>query len=428
MKKIIALLLACTLVLSSCGSKNGDSETDSSADKTAETVTETEESSIADSEPEYQVIDSEANLNNEEAEQERRIEAAEGYQSLNNPELLRYVQDTVYADLVKELDSSDYFVENVEAIYISKEYIEELEYNSKENVFFGYTLSELDEQFQGTRYVFTLGEDGTTTVVPFEEYDDTYDKVLKNVAIGTGVILVCVTVSVATGGAAPAVSMIFAASAKTGTAFALSSGVFSGVTSAFVTGIQTKDFDAAIKAGALSGSEAFKWGAISGAVAGGASEAVALHGATLNGLTMNQAAQIQKESGYPLDVIKQFKNMDQYKICKEAGLTSRTLNGKTALIRNIDLSKVDEMGRTNLQRMMEGLAPLDPDGVAYELHHIGQKADSTLAILTKAEHRLGDNNKIWHVFGEASKIDRAAFDKQRIEFWMEMAKILGGTL
>ena len=428
MKKIIALLLACTLVLSSCGSKNGGSETDSSADKTAETVTETEESSIADSEPEYQVIDSEANLNNEEAEQERRIEAAEGYQSLNNPELLRYVQDTVYADLVKELDSSDYFVENVEAIYISKEYIEELEYNSKENVFFGYTLSELDEQFQGTRYVFTLGEDGTTTVVPFEEYDDTYDKVLKNVAIGTGVILVCVTVSVATGGAAPAVSMIFAASAKTGTAFALSSGVFSGVTSAFVTGIQTKDFDAAIKAGALSGSEAFKWGAISGAVAGGASEAVALHGATLNGLTMNQAAQIQKESGYPLDVIKQFKNMDQYKICKEAGLTSRTLNGKTALIRNIDLSKVDEMGRTNLQRMMEGLAPLDPDGVAYELHHIGQKADSTLAILTKAEHRLGDNNKIWHVFGEASKIDRAAFDKQRIEFWMEMAKILGGTL
>ena len=428
MKKIIALLLACTLVLSSCGSKNGGSETDSSADKTAETVTETEESSIADSEPEYQVIDSEANLNNEEAEQERRIEAAEGYQSLNNPELLRYVQDTVYADLVKELDSSDYFVENVEAIYISKEYIEELEYNSKENVFFGYTLSELDEQFQGTRYVFTLGEDGTTTVVPFEEYDDTYDKVLKNVAIGTGVILVCVTVSVATGGAAPAVSMIFAASAKTGTAFALSSGVFSGVTSAFVTGIQTKDFDAAIKAGALSGSEAFKWGAISGAVAGGASEAVALHGATLNGLTMNQAAQIQKESGYPLDVIKQFKNMDQYKICKEAGLTSRTLNGKTALIRNIDLSKVDEMGRTNLQRMMEGLAPLDPDGVAYELHHIGQKADSTLAILTKAEHRLGENNKIWHVFGEASKIDRAAFDKQRIEFWMEMAKILGGTL
>ena len=38
---------------------------------------------------------------------------------------------------------------------------------------------------------------------------------------GSGVILVCVTVSVVTGGAgAPAVSMIFAASAKSGAIFA----------------------------------------------------------------------------------------------------------------------------------------------------------------------------------------------------------------
>ncbi len=436
MKRIIALLLACVMTVTGCGAAD-DNKSNSNASAT-ESVAEIEystasEATTGDKESNeavvaYPDIDSEANLNSEEAEQERRIEAAESYQSLNDPELLRYVQDTVYTDLVKDLDSSEYFVENVEAIYISKEYIEELEYNSKENVFFGYTLSELDEQFQGTRYVFTLGEDGTTTVVPFEDYDDTYDQVLKNVAIGTGVILICVTVSVATGGAAPAVSMIFAASAKTGTAFALSSGVFSGVSSAVVTGIQTKDFDAALKAGAKSGSEAFKWGAISGALAGGAGEAVALHGATLNGLSMNEAALIQKESGYPLDVIKQFSSMDQYKICKDAGLTSRMVNGKTALVRNIDLNQIDELGRTNLQRMMEGLAPLDPSGTAYELHHVGQKAESTLAILTKAEHRLGENHKLWHIFGETSKIDRAAFDKQRAEFWIEMAKILGGKL
>ena len=436
MKRIIALLLACVMTVTGCGAAD-DNKSNSNASAT-ESVAEIEystasEATTGDKESNeavvaYPDIDSEANLNSEEAEQERRLEAAESYRSLNDPELLRYVQDTVYTDLVKDLDSSEYFVENVEAIYISKEYIEELEYNSKENVFFFYTLSELDEQFQGTRYVFTLGEDGTTTVVPFEDYDDTYDQVLKNVAIGTGVILICVTVSVATGGAAPAVSMIFAASAKTGTAFALSSGVFSGVSSAVVTGIQTKDFDAALKAGAKSGSEAFKWGAISGALAGGAGEAVALHGATLNGLSMNEAALIQKESGYPLDVIKQFSSMDQYKICKDAGLTSRMVNGKTALVRNIDLNQIDELGRTNLQRMMEGLAPLDPSGTAYELHHVGQKAESTLAILTKAEHRLGENHKLWHIFGETSKIDRAAFDKQRAEFWIEMAKILGGKL
>lgn len=434
-KSVIAIVLICVLTISGCASVSNEnspeaSNRSTSTDKKESSESDLDENSITAEESDslQPEIDSEANLNNEEAELKRRKEAAESYQSLNNPELLRYVEDTVYTDLVADLDSSEYFVENVEAIYISKEYIEELEYNSKENIFFGYTLSELDEQFQGTRYIFTLGEDGTTTVVPFEEYDDTYDKVIKNVAIGTGVILVCVTVSVATGGAAPAVSMIFAASAKTGTAYALSSGVFSGVASAVVTGMQTKDFDAAIKAGMLNGSEAFKWGAVSGALAGGAGEAVALHGATLNGLTMNEAAVIQRESKYPLDVIKEFSSMDQYKICKDAGLKSRMIDGKTALVRNIDLTKVDEMGRTNLQRMMEGLSPLDSTGVPYELHHIGQKADSTLAILTKAEHRLGENHKIWHIFGEASKIDRAAFDKQRAQFWIEMAKVLGGTI
>ena len=58
------------------------------------------------------------------------------------------------------LDSDDYFVEKVDAIYLSEEYIEELAYNSKSNVFFGFTLADLEAEFQGTRYVFTLGDDG----------------------------------------------------------------------------------------------------------------------------------------------------------------------------------------------------------------------------------------------------------------------------
>ena len=130
--------------------------------------------------------------------------------------LLPYLEDSIYSELVTALNSEDYFVENVNAIYISKEYLEEVAYNSQENIYFGYTLSELDSYFQGTRYVFTLGDDGQTVVTEFQKYDDTYDQMLKNVAIGTGVILVCVTVSIVTYGAgAPAVSMIFAASAKT---------------------------------------------------------------------------------------------------------------------------------------------------------------------------------------------------------------------
>ncbi len=352
------------------------------------------------------------------------------FSGLGDPALLRYVEDTVYDQLVTELDSEGYFVENVEAIYISQEYLDELAYNSQANIFFGYTLAELEAQFQGTKYVFTLGEDGQTTVQPFEDYDDTYDQVLRNVAIGTGVIVLCVTVSVVTAGAgAPAVSMIFAAAAKTATTMALSGAVFGGVSAGVVTGIKTGDFGESIKAAALAGSEGFKWGAISGAIAGGATEAIGLYGASLNGLTMDEAAIIQRETKYPLDVIKQFSSMEQYEIVRDAGLLPQMIDGKMALVRGIDLDFVDDFGRTNLERMRQGLAALDPTGSSYELHHIGQKVDSTLAILTKEEHRLGDNHSIWHIFNIDSEVhvQGSAWDAERKKFWMDLAELLGGV-
>ena len=357
-----------------------------------------------------------------------------GFSGMNDPNLLRYTEDTIYENLVATLDSDEYFVENVSAVYISQEYIDELAYNSQANIYFGYTLQELAEQFQGKKYIFTLGDDGSTIVTEFEEYDDTYDRALKNVAIGTGVILVCVTVSLVSAGlGAPAVSMIFSVAAQSGTKMALSGGFMGGIAAGIVTGVQTGDMDEALKAAALTGSEGFKWGAISGALAGGASEAIALKGATRSGLTMNEAATIQRESKYPLDVIKQFKSMDQYEICKNAGLYPVTVNGKTSLVRAIDLDYVDDFGRTNLQRMKEGLAAIDPDsGLPYELHHIGQKTDSTLAILTKAEHMQGGNNSIWHEFGSASEVHNAAnealWNRQRQTYWRQLATLLEGGI
>lgn len=401
MKRLIALILVCAL-LAGCTPQVNNSSTDPTTSMTE--VQQTIEYTFTEEDmPEFTGLDDTA--------------------------LLTYLEDTVYTNLVTELDNEMYFVENVSAIYISKEYLEEVAYNSQENIYFGYTLSELDAYFQGTRYVFTLGDDGQTIVTEFQEYDDTYDQILKNVAIGTGVILICVTVSVVSGGlGAPAVSLIFAASAKTGTIMGLSSGLFSGVSAGVVTGIETGDFDEAMKAAALAGSEGFKWGAITGSVTGGTGKAIALKGATLNGLTMNEAALIQKQSGYPLDVIKQFSSMEQYQICQAAGLSPHMVNGNIALIRNIDLNFVDDMGRTNLQRMQQGLAALDPTGQAYELHHIGQHANSTLAILTKAEHMQGGNNKIWHVLGEATEVHGAGntWDLQRQQFWKQLAKMMTG--
>ena len=274
--------------ISSVGSGSGVSSTGKSTSSSAapksgqgnEIIEETEKSSVEAESDKTEESVAESDSATPSADTALATEEV-NFTSLNDPKLLQYVEDSVYSDLVAEFASEDYIIENVQATYVSKEYLEEISYNSQANVFFGYTLAELDAQFQGTRYIFTLGDDGTTVVQPFEGYDDTYEKVLKNVAIGTGVILVCVTVSVVTGGAGLApVSMVFAASAKTATSFAISGTLFGGVSAGIVEGIRTKDFDKALKAAAVGGSEGFKWGAFSGALVGGATELSAIHRAS----------------------------------------------------------------------------------------------------------------------------------------------------
>lgn len=276
MKRIIAVLLACALIastLSGCTNEtNASVSNEPSVEKSAESANQVAEESNTVIED---VVSQDKTATDLEELTDDGIEDAElDFKSLDDPRLLQYIEDNVYAGLQEQFASEDYIIEEVSAIYLSDEYLEEVAYNSKANIWFGYSLEELDEQFEGQSYVFTLGEDGKTIVEPFEDYEDTYEKVIKNVAIGTGVILVCVTVSVVTGGlGATPMSMIFAASAKTATIMAMSSAAFSAVFAATITGIETKDFDEAMKAAMLQGSEGYKWGAITGAVTGGLSEA-----------------------------------------------------------------------------------------------------------------------------------------------------------
>lgn len=347
------------------------------------------------------------------------------FSGLDDENLQRYLRDTLYTALVEDLDSDQYYVENVDTKYISKEYLKELAANSKENIYFGYTLSALEQQFQGTKYVFTVGDDGHTIVHAFEDYDDTYDRVVQNVAIGTGVILVCVTVSAVTGGVAPTVSMVFAVSAKTAAGAAVSGGAIGGSMAGISTAISTGDVSKAIDAAALGGSEGFKWGAIVGAVTGGAGEFSALRGATRNGLTINEAATIQKDAKYPLEIIRRFKSMDEYNICKDAGLEAKLVNGKSALVRPIDPTIKDGNGLTNIERMKRGLAALDAEGNPYELHHVAQEKDGILAILTKAEHRGEGSFSKLHDLMRGSDIDHGSeWTKEREGFWKSLAETL----
>lgn len=372
MKRAISILLVCVILFSGCSAPQSGATASQ-----AETVF-SEPSATAPS-------------SSETALQDDTIE----FSSLSDPALTEYVEEQVYQELITRLDSPDYLIERVSAVYVSNEYLEENAYNSQANIYFGYTLDELDEYFQDTRYVFTLGEYGETAVRPFEAYDDIYEQVIHNLAIGTGVILICVTVSAVAAAGAPAISLIFAASAKTGTLVAASTGAFSALAAGVVTGVQTQDLNAAMKSAALAGSEGVKWGAISGAFEGGLTATMALKGATLNGLTMSEAAAIQRDSHLPLEFIKSFHSKAEYQVYKNAGLKLEKVNGAWALTQDIDWNYVDDVSKlTNAQRVENGLAPLDPAGTPYELHHIGQKSDSPLAILTNRQHH--GNNSILH--------------------------------
>ena len=210
--------------------------------------------------------------------------------------------------------------------------------------------------------------------------EDVYIKTLEDVIVGTGVILICVTVSVVSAPAAPAVSMIFAASATTGTRVALESGAMSFCCCCYSEGYETENFEQAMKAGAEAAGEGFKWGQLLEQLWGVVVRLFLLKGATANGLTMNKAARIQRETKWPLDIIKSIHSYDEYNIYKTAGLKpTRFSPSKWAFTREIDWSLVDSQGRTNVQRVSKwGLAPIDKDGMSYEASSC--RSESRLAV------------------------------------------------
>ncbi len=326
---------------------------------------------------------------------------------MSSPDLRKYINDSVYDELIDSL-GEDYYIENISTSYVSQEYLDEVAYNSLPNVFFGYTLEELDEAFEGQPYIFTVNENNETEVQLLETYGnvDIYDQMLENVTVGTGVIIVCVTVSLVAAPAAPAVSIVFAAAAVTGAEMAISSAVISGVSTLIIDGYQTGNMDLALDSALVSASEGFKWGAIIGAITGGAYEAITLRGVTINpNSTLNpyQFVQIQREMRWNPAIIGRINSWEEYMIYKNAGLVSyKTTEGIYFLAPEIDWTYVDPQGLTNAERVMRGWAPLDPSGSAMQVHHIGQAYDSPFAILTNTQHRLGGNFSILHPSGVTS--------------------------
>ena len=193
------------------------------------------------------------------------------FTGLDDVKLQDYIIENLYAGMNAEFSNEDYKIEQITTTYISKEYLEELDYNSKSNIYFGFTEDELLSLFNGKKYVFNVNSDNQTVVEEFKLYSNNYYKIIKNVAIGSGVILVCTTISIATGGT---VGIIFAASAKTAASFALSSSALSGLMSSAIEYYKTGDVEKSLEKGLVDASEGFKWGAIIGSISGGSHEAI----------------------------------------------------------------------------------------------------------------------------------------------------------
>ena len=278
MKKLVAVLLSCSILLVAC-SNSYDVE---------ESITDTQvELEVSESTEVSETVQTESIETEETQNIEELIDCIESYEqddftSLADPALHQYVEDEIYEDLESSL-GEDYQVLNVNAIYVSQEYLEELEYNSQKNIYFGYTIDEIESQYGDVPYIFTLGDDGTTIVQIVEPSADNYNEIVRNVAIGTGVILICVTVAVVSDGTlagpsaaagASVINTIFVSSATSAAKFAVGGAVISGAAQGIITGLQTGDYQDGIDAGLLAASEGFMWGAITGAVAGGVQAAV----------------------------------------------------------------------------------------------------------------------------------------------------------
>ncbi len=238
MKKILIQLIVVSVILSGC---SRPSYNQNNVDNNSE-ITFTDEEIR-----EFEALLSEGN---EETVYKGEID-------LTYTEILN---DLLYEGLDESLNNGQddlYEIESINTQYISKEYLEELAYNSKSNILFGYSVEDIERMTDGQKYVFTLDNNNETSIEIFESTKDTtFRKTLLNLAKGGGVILIDV---IATKAGGLVFHTVFACNALTVLKISAGVGAAGFIIGALITGIQTKDINEALKKGAYYGSEAFKW-------------------------------------------------------------------------------------------------------------------------------------------------------------------------
>lgn len=133
--------------------------------------------------------------------------------------------------------------------------------------------------------------------------------------------------------------------------------------------------------------------------------------------------EICDKNGWSREVVDAIGKKEEAEVYEKAGLKEVVVSDKKCLVRtDLDMDQEDEFGRTNKERMENGMAPISQGGEIVELHHIGQKQDSPLAELTTTEHRRGGNDTILHDKQKESEIDRVEFANERRQHWVDRAE------
>lgn len=145
--------------------------------------------------------------------------------------------------------------------------------------------------------------------------------------------------------------------------------------------------------------------------------------------TFTSLDDVRKNGPWSEKITLHIRTVEEANLYADAGLVEGEVGGKPALIQpNIDgNAKMNTEGwmkeYTNKDLAEIGYPPRDGSGKPIELHHIGQDKDSPLAELTPDQHRANGNNTILHTF-EESRIDRNAFNSERMEYWKNRSKSL----
>jgi len=103
----------------------------------------------------------------------------------------------------------------------------------------------------------------------------------------------------------------------------------------------------------------------------------------------------------------------------ESGSKTVDVNGKTVIMDNstFDPNLVDKQGRTNIQRMEQGLAPIGTDGKSVNVHHIDQTNDGPVMEITATQHQQNYSELHTNKGQMPSQINRTEFNSWRRGYW-----------